>query len=229
MTQQLPDVPASLPPPQDEHLVVVPAGTALVRLHDVGGRHPKAHDQLRWFGPLPGQGRFDHHPPGPPADHAPEHGVLYAALDDPTTSPPPAGGDGGTVLDVVLSEAVQDGDVLAITNGLTLTVWRTSGDLRLLDLRGPWAQRTRTGAHLSTAPHERTQPWARAIRQQYPQLHGLLYTPATGGRAVAAALNETSSPHLGGRIELSRLLHHPQLLPLVGEVGQRLGFSIEVV
>lgn len=229
MTQQLPDVPASLPPPQDEHLVVVPAGTALVRLHDVGGRHPKAHDQLRWFGPLPGRGRFDHHPPGPPADHAPEHGVLYAALDDPTTSPPPAGGDGGTVLDVVLSEAVQDGDVLAITNGLTLTVWRTSGDLRLLDLRGPWAQRTRTGAHLSTAPHERTQPWARAIRQQYPQLHGLLYTPATGGRAVAAALNETSSPHLGGRIELSRLLHHPQLLPLVGEVGQRLGFSIEVV
>ncbi len=47
--------------------------------------------------------------------------------------------------------------------------------------------------------------------------------------AVAAALNETASPHMGGRIELSRPLHHPQLLPLVGEVGQRLGFSIEVV
>jgi len=229
VTQELPDVPASLPPLQDEHLVVVPAGTALVRLHDVGGHHPTAHDQLRWFGPLPGRGRFDHHPPGPPADHAPGHGVLYAALDDPTTSPPPAGGAVGTVLDVVLSEAVQDGDVLAITDGLTLTVWRSSGDLRLLDLRGPWAQRTRTGTHLSTAPHERTQPWARAIRRQYRQLHGLLYTPATGGRAVAVALNETSSPHLGGQIELSRPLHHPQLLPLVGEVGQRLDFSIEVV
>jgi hypothetical protein len=81
------------------------------------------------------------------------------ALDDPTTSPPPAAA-GGTVLDVVLSEAVQDGDVLVITDGLTLTVWRTSGDLRLLDLRGPWGQRTRTGTHLSTAPHARTQPWA---------------------------------------------------------------------
>ena len=229
MTQQLPDVPASLPPLQDEYLVVVPTGTALVRLHDVGGRYPTAHDQLRWFGPLPGRGRFDHHPPGPPADHEPHHGVLYVALDDPSTSPPRVRGAGGTVLDVVLSEAVQDGDVLAVTNMFTLTVWRTSGNLRLLDLRGPWAQRTRTGAHLSTAPHERTQPWARAIRQQYPQLHGLLCTPATGGRAVAAALNETSSPHLGGRIELSRVLHHPQLLPLVGEVGQRLGFSIEVV
>jgi hypothetical protein len=155
--------------------------------------------------------------------------VLYVALDDPTTTPPRAGGAGGTVLDVVLCEAVQEGHVLAVTDGLTLTVWRTSGDLRLLDLRGPWAQRTRTGAHLSTAPHERTQPWARAIRHQYSQLHGLLYAPATGGRAVAAALNETSAPQLGGRIELSRPLRHPQLIPIVGEVGQRLGFSIEVV
>jgi hypothetical protein len=229
VTQQLPEVPAALPPMQDEHLVVLPAGTALVRLHDVGGRHPSEHDQFRWFGPLLGRGRFDHHPAGPPADHDPQHGVLYVALDDPTTSPQPPGGAGGTVLDVVSSEAVQDGDVLAITDGLTLTVWRTSGELRLLDLRGPWAQRTRAGVHLSTAPHERTQPWARAIRRQYPQLHGLLYTPATGGRAVAAALNETSGPSLGGRIELSRRLHHPQLLPLVGEVGRRLGFSIEVV
>ncbi len=228
MTEQLPDVPTSLPPLQDEHLVVVPTGTALVRLHDVGAHHPTAHDQLRFFGPLPGRGRFDHHPPGPPSDHTPEHGVLYAALDDPTMSPAPAGAE-GTVLDVVLSEAVQEGDVLAIPDGLTLTVWRTSGDLRLLDLRGPWAQRTRTGAHLSTAPHERTQPWARAVRGQYPQLHGLLYAPATGGRAVAVALNETSSPRLAGPIELSRPLHHPQLLPLVGEVGQRLSFSIEVV
>jgi hypothetical protein len=229
VTQQLPDVPASLPPLADEHVVVVPVGTALVRLHDVGGRHPTAHHQLRWFGPLPGPSRFDHHPPGPPADHEPQHGVLYVALDDPTAPAPAAPAGSGTVLDVVLSEAVQDGAVLAVTDGLTLTVWRTSGDLRLLDLRGPWAQRTRTGAHLSTSPHERTQPWARAIRQQYPQLHGVLYTPATGGRAVAAALNETSTPHLGGRIELSRPLHHPQLLPIVGEVGQRLGFSIEVV
>jgi hypothetical protein len=129
-------------------------------------RGRRAHDQLRCFGPLLGRGRFDHHPPGPPADHAPQPVGLYAALDDPTTSPPPARRVEGAVLDVVLSEAVQDGDILAITDGLILTVWRTSGDLRLLDLRGPWAQRTRTGTYLSTAPHERTQLWARAIRQQ---------------------------------------------------------------
>ncbi len=229
MTERLPDVPASLPPLQDEHLVVVPADTSLVRLHDVGGRHPTAHDQLRWFGPLPGKGRFDHHPPGPPADHEPHQGGMYVALDDPGAAPTRAAGAGGTVLDVVLCEAVQDGDVLVVTDGLTLTVWRTSGELHLLDLRGPWAQLTRAGTHLSSAPHDRTQPWARAIRRQYPELHGLLYTPATGGRALAAALNESSVARLGGPIELSRPLHHPQLLPIVGEVGQRLGFSVEVV
>jgi hypothetical protein len=42
VTQQLPDIPATLPPLQDEHLVVLPAGTALVRLHDVGGAQPAA-------------------------------------------------------------------------------------------------------------------------------------------------------------------------------------------
>lgn len=229
MTEQLPEVAASLPPLEDEHIAEVPEGTALMRLHDVAGRHPTDHDQLRWFGPLPGKGRFDHHPPGPPSDHAPHDGIMYVALDDPAVAPADRGGTDGTVLDVVLSEAVQDGDVLVVTDGLTLTVWRTSGELRLLDLPGPWAQLTRAGTHLSTAAHERTQPWARAIRQQYPELHGLLYVPSTGGRALAAALNESSTPHLGGRIELSRPVRHPQLLPIVGEVGQRLGFSVEVV
>lgn len=104
------------------------ADTAVVRLHDVGGRHPTEHDQLRWFGPLLGKGRFDHHPPGPPADHEPRHGVIYVALDNPTAAPA-HGGRHSTVLDVVLCEAVRHGDVLVVTDGLTLTVWRTSGEL----------------------------------------------------------------------------------------------------
>lgn len=225
MTQQLPDVPASLPALAAGDVTILPAGTRLVRLHDVAGPHPTAHDQLRWFGPLAGKGRFDHHPPGPARDHAPHHGILYAALDDPAGQARPGN---GTVLDVILAEAVQAGHTLPVTDGLTLTVWNTTGELHLLDLRSRWSQRTRTGTHLSTAPHERTQRWARAIRTHYPQLHGILAIPATGGRALAVALNETSTPHLAGPVELSRQLRHPQLLPIIGHTAQHLGITLDL-
>lgn len=98
-----------------------------MRPHDVGRRHPTVHDQFRWFEPLLGRARFEHHPAGLPADHALGCGAQNAALDDPRTSPQATGGAGGTVLDVVLSEAIQDGDVLAITGGPTLTIWRATG------------------------------------------------------------------------------------------------------
>lgn len=66
-------------------------------------------------GPIPGRGRFDHHPVGPPTDHAPHHGITYLAPDAPTATTVDSQ---STVLDVVLSEAVQDGDVLAVTGEL---------------------------------------------------------------------------------------------------------------
>lgn len=132
------------------------------------------------------------------------------------------------VLDVVLAEAVQAGHTLPVTEGLTWTIWRTSGEVHLLDLRSRWSQRTRTGTHRSTAPHQRTQPWARAIRTHYPHLHGILSIPATGGRALAVALNETSTTHLAGPIELSRPLRHPQLLSLIGHTAQHLGITLDL-
>lgn len=225
MTQQLPDVPASLPELAAGDVTILPVGTRLARLHDVSGPHPTGHDQLRGFGPLAGRGRFDHHPPGSARDHAPHHGILEVALDEPAGQARPGN---GTVLDVILAEAVQAGRTLPVTDGLTLSIWRTSGELQLLDLRSRWSQRTRTGTHLSTAPHARTQPWARAIRAHYPQLHGILTIPATGGRALAAALNETSTPQLAGPIELSRPLRHPQLLPIIGHTAQQLGITIDL-
>lgn len=226
MTQLLPELPAWLPELATEDVRILPTGTRLVRLHDTAGPYPAAYDQLRWFGPLVGKGRFDHHPRGRARDHSPTHGVLYVALDDPD-GPDRAGS--GTVLDVVLAEAVQAGRTLAVTSGLTLTIWRTSGELHLLDLRGRWSQRTRTGTHLATAPHDPTQPWARAIRQSYPQLHGILSVPSTGGRALAAVLNGSSAQRLGGPIELSRSLRHPQLLPIIGHAAHQLGIALELV
>ena len=61
----------------------------------------------------------------------------------------------------------------------TTTVQPGWPPVRILDLRSSWGQATRTGTHPSTAAHHRTQPWARASRDAYPHLHGILYVQAT--------------------------------------------------
>lgn len=80
--------------------------------------------------------------------------------------------------------------------------------------------------HLSTAPHHLTQPWARAIRAAYPALHGILYIPSTGGRAVAAALNESAAGHLAGTVELSRRVADDEMLTIIDRIAARLGFTV---
>lgn len=233
MTQGLPDVPDTLPALAAEHTATVAPGWPLVRIHDLAGRFPREYHEPRWFGPHPDKGRFDHHPDGRPRDHAPDHGVIYTASDDPAAPPSPPAAAGVTVpgnaLDVALAEFVQAGTELVITAGLNLTVVAPAAPLQLLDVRTSWGQATRAGTHLSTATHHRTQPWARAIREAYPHLHGILYVPATGGRAVAAALNETAAGALvGGRVLLSRRLADPAMLAIVEAAAERLRFDVTV-
>jgi hypothetical protein len=233
VTQELPDVPDTLPDLAAEHTATVKPGWPLVRIHDLAGRFPREYHEPRWFGPHPDKGRFDHHPQGRPRDHAPDHGIIYTTGDDPTApeSPPAAAGTivPGNALDVALAEFVQADTELVITAGLTLTVVAPTEPLQLLDVRSSWGQATRAGTHLSTAAHHRTQPWARAIRDAYPHLHGILYVPATGGRAVAAALNETAAGALGGgRVLLSRRLTDPAMLAVVEATAERLRFDVTV-
>lgn len=231
MTQELPDVPDTLPSLVAEHTAIVRPGWPLVRIHDLGGGFPREYHEPRWFGPHPDKGRFDHHTQGRPRDHAPDHGIIYTTVDDPTApaSPPAAAGTivPGNTLDVALAEFVQSGSQLVITAGLTLTVVAATAPLQLLDVRSSWGQVTRAGTQLSTAPHHRTQPWARAIRQAYPHLHGILYVPATGGRAVAAALYETATGALvAGQVLLSRRLNDPAMLAVVEATAERLRFDV---
>lgn len=231
MTQGLPDVPDTLPALAAEHTATVTPGWPLVRIHDLAGRFPREYHEPRWFGPHPNRGRFDHHPDGRPRDHAPDHGVIYTASDDPAAPPSPPAATAvaapGNALDVALAEFVQADTQLVITAGLTLTVVAAAAPLQLLDVRSTWGQATRAGTHLSTAAHHRTQPWARAIRAVYPHLHGILYVPATGGRAVAAALNETAAGALaGGRVLLSRRLADPAMLAVVEAAAERLRFDV---
>ena len=142
--------------------------------------------ELRWFGPLPDKGRFDHHPPGAPRDHEPDYGIAYLACDDPGSTRPhelvaQATSVPGNPLEVAVAEAAQGGRELIVADGLTLSVLELTEPLRVLDVRGRFAQQTRAGTHLSTAPHPQTQRWARRIHNQYRDLAGVLYAPSTGG------------------------------------------------
>lgn len=219
MTDAPPDLPDDLPPLQPQHVLELTVDTELVRVHDELGPHARAFDEPRWFGPIPDRGRFDHHPAGPPRDHGPDHGVIYAAARDPATGH-------GPPLDIALAEWVQSDRELHVTAGLTLTVFSPGEALRVLDLR-TWGQAVGAGTHLSTAPHQRVQPWARAIRDTYHDLHGVLYVPATGGRGVAVALNESAAPSLAaGTVLLSRLLSDPAMRSLVEAAAQRLQLTL---
>lgn len=228
MTTTLPGPPEQLPELTDEFVTTLRVGTLLLRAHDRGGDHPREFHEPRHRGPLPDRGRFDHHPPGPPKHH-PDHGVIYAACDDPTlpASAPAVDGAGSApdnALDVVVAELAQNDVALLLTPGMTLTIAELTEPLDLLDVRSRWSQITRAGTHLSTAAHHLVHPWARKIRSTHPQLHGVLHMPSTGGRAVAVALNESAVDVLQrAEVQLSRRMID---LQVVAATAQRLAIGI---
>jgi len=218
VTSRLLPPPEQLPDVLPHEVVEIPAVHPLVRVHDTTGTHARGPDEPRWFGPLPDRGRFDHHPAGPPRDHRPDHGVLYAACRDPSTGT-------GRPLDTVLAEWVQEEHELMLRPGLRLVVLRSERPLRLLDLR-TWAQRLRAGTHLSTAAHQAVQQWAHAIRRAYRALDGVLYVPSTGGESVAIALHEQGCDALAATPLLARDLRDPAMLPHVQDAALRLRLQI---
>jgi hypothetical protein len=219
VTDALPEAPHDLPALQAHHVLALPVDAELVRIHDAVGPHARAFDEPRWYGPLADRGRFDHHPAGPPRDHEPDHGVVYVAAQDPATGH-------GQPFDIALAEWVQSDRELHITAGLTLTVLTVGEPLRLLDIR-TWGQTVGAGTHLSTAPHHEVQPWARAIRDAYHDLHGVLYIPATGGHGVALALNESAAPAIeSGTVLLSRPLSDPGMRDIVEAAAHRLQLTL---
>lgn len=235
MTVELPPAPPPqhLPPLEDDHVAWLPAGWLLVRLHETAGRFPTAAGGLRWFGPHPDKGRFDHRPPGPPRTH--DHaGIAYFATDDPhrqTDAAEPTGGASvpGNAIEAAVAEAAQQSQTVVVTESQALSVLELVEPLTLLDVRGRFAQQTRTGTHLSAAPHPRTQQWARAIHQAYPHLSGIAYAPATGGRAIAVAVTERARPPLAAaRLRFCRHVTDPSCWPLIAVAADAVHVDLAV-
>jgi hypothetical protein len=145
----------------DEDIVSIHPATRLVRVFTVAGRHPQQWNAFRRTGPLP-HARFDTHPPGPrgrPTD-APDHGVLYFGLSVRTC----------------VAEVFQDTSIVdRVTRRPFMVIVRPTRSLRMLDLAGLWPTRAGASQEISSGPRERTQEWARTIREAHPDLDGLWY------------------------------------------------------
>lgn len=167
-----PKLPAS--PPDDlrnrePDLADWPIGDPLWHIANTAGSYPTRFGQLRSFGPLP-TGRFDPHPE-PAAEHPGER-ILYAA--------------GSLTTD--LAERFQAGREIWGTqpDRPIAYSWFPTRPLRLIDLTGEGALRVGASHTLNSGPKRVTRSWARAIRNAWPDIDGLLYTSSMTGRLCVA-------------------------------------------
>ncbi len=135
------------------------------RVHRTTGPHILPWHELRTFGPIL---RFDHHPV--PRDEHPDYGIWYGA-----SSPRGA-----------LAEAFQSARIIDRHRGDPyLTGLRFTRPLRLLDVSGiggaAWVTRVGGNHALDSAPHGRSQHWARTIHRAHPDVEGTRLAPWGSG------------------------------------------------
>jgi len=180
---------------------------SMARIHGVVGAYALPWHQLRHFGPT--ATRFDPHPY--PAQHHADYAVLYAAAD----------------VDTALAEVFQHGRVVqpAAPNRPTLTVWRPTRTLRLLDIRGQWPIRQGASHVLNTGPHAACRQWAHAIADHPQHVDGILYTSSMTGQD-AAALFLPAEDSFPAAPELSLPLDHPGLIGPVVAAAKRIRYAL---
>lgn len=200
----------------DEDVRTVPAGTRLVRIFAAGGRHPQRWNGFRRVGPLP-HARFDPQPPTQldPFEDAGEPsgvGVLYFSLAARTC-----------VAEVFQSTSVVD----RRTRAPHLLVVRPVRPLRLLDLGGLWPTRAGASQAINSGPKDRTQAWARAIREAHPDLDGLWFRSAMdAGNPAVCVWDPPAGTAMPAEPHLLVPLGHPGLdLPL-GRICEQLNYTL---
>ncbi|MFF0818317.1 RES family NAD+ phosphorylase [Rhodococcus sp. NPDC003318] len=197
---------AGLPP---DEVIDWPATDIVWRVHRTTGGHTLPWNGLRAFGPIL---RFDHHPL-PRGEH-PGYGIWYGASR-------PRG---------ALAEAFQTTRVIDRHYGDPfLTGIRFTRPLRLLDVAGcgggTWVTRVGGNHALDSAPHRRSQHWARTIHRAHPDIDGILYRGRfAGGTSIATF--ERAADAFPPRPTLSLPLTHPALGGAVDTAAHQLGYIV---
>ena len=194
-----------------DELLVLPAGSALVRVHTLGGAHPTAWNELRAFGPT--KSRFDHQPL--PRRNHPSRRVGYF-----TTGP--------DAFVAALAEWFQDDGVgvgpfeLALGQP-AITMLETTDQLTLLDLNGHWVTRAGGNQAIRTGPRGVCRDWSRTIYRHHQHLHGLAFGSSVWGPGRCLALWERAAPAFPAAPTATRPLKDPGLTLAVMNAAQRLG------
>jgi hypothetical protein len=180
--------------PAAGEVAVLGAGTQVLRVHPLGGRHPSAWDEFRAFGPT--GARFDHHPP-PPRRH-PNRAVMYVTV-------------GRAAFIAAVAEFFQDdgGTVAPLERTLrrpAATAFTLAAPLRLLDLRSGWVTRAGGNQAIMSGARSRSRAWARAIFAAHRDLDGLLYTSSVWGPGTCAVLWERAVAAIPAGNDLHRSL-----------------------
>ena len=170
------------------------------------GTHAAAWNQFRQFGPVSGM-RWDPHPE--PAGRHAGFGVCYAATD----------------IDTAVAEVFQRTRVVDPSADRALTSWTPVRPLRLLDLTAGWALRN-DGAHaLAAAPRPTCRAWAKAVREDFPDLDGL-WTPSTLTGSPTAVMFEPARDSFPAAPAFSRPLDSAPVRQILAGIATQLGFAL---
>ena len=181
--------------------------TVLWRVHETVGPHVLDWNQLRHFGPV-ADCRFDPQPP-PPGPGNPE-GVLYAAVDLPTT----------------LAERFQTTRTVDRRRGSpALVAWHPTRPLQLLDLTGDWPVRLGASHVINTGRRDVCRAWARALRAAWPDADGLRHTSSMTGHP-GVTLWTPAANSFPARPDFSELLAHPGLATWLAAACRTVGYRM---
>jgi hypothetical protein len=191
---------------------IIAGGITLARVYFSRGPHPRAWNQLRYFGPL--NSRWDHHAPNvtcSPRTQA--RGIYYTARDAKTC----------------LAEVFQaTRRIDRVFQAPWLVMFETIATLKLLDLTGDFATRMGASMAIHSGSRRRARGWAQDLYEAYPQVHGILYAPSMRGGAPAMALNERAltAPLFPAHPLFHRALADDVMVDTLKHAARELGYAL---
>ena len=172
-----------------------------------GGIFPAQWDFFRTYGPS-AKARFDHHVPPPSDQH---RSILYAAH----------------YVSTCIAEVFQEDRTIDRSfNQPALAGFRTTRDVFLLDLRGPWSTAAGASMAISTGRKDFARGWSRSIYEAYPNVEGLWYSSSMDANNPAVALYERAQRCIPVTQIFDEPLTHPSLLGALVQLKDRFGYEL---